>query len=91
MPRPIHLDVHDVKQLDPRGSHFKSQAKLRRAPCARARGRAGDADHARASHARSTNVVTIAMVFLAIIWAVLALLPVWRRVFWPCRRLVRSC
>jgi hypothetical protein len=91
MPRPIHLDVHDVKQLDPCGSHFQSQAKLRRAASACARGQAGDANHARAPHARSTNVVTIAMVFLAIFWAVLALLPVWRRVFRPCRRLVRSC
>ena len=64
MPRPIHLDVHDVKQLDPRGSHFRFQAKLRRAPCACARGRAKDADHAPASHARSTNVVTIGWCFL---------------------------
>jgi len=75
------LDVHDVKQLDPRGSHFEFQAKRRRAARACARGRAGDADHARASHARGTNVVTIAVVFLAIFWAVVALLPVWRRVF----------
>lgn len=90
MPRPIHLDVHDVKQLDPCGSHFQSQAKLRRAPCARARGRVNDADHAPASHAQHERRHDW-VVFLAMFWAVLVLLPVWRRVFWPCRRLVRSC
>ena len=80
MPRPIHLDVHDVKQLDPCGSHFKSQAKLRRAPCARARGRVNDADHAPASHAQHERRHDW-VVFLAMFWAVLVLLPVWRRVF----------
>ena len=27
MPRPIFSDVHDVKQLDPRGSHFQISSK----------------------------------------------------------------
>lgn len=89
MPRPIFwtFTMSYSSILADRSSKFQAKlrhrAKLRHASRAYVRGSFDDADRAHADHARSTNAILASVVFLAIIWAVLALLPVWRRGFGP--------
>ena len=89
MPRPIFwtFTMSYSSILADRSSKFQAKlrhrAKLRHAPRACARGSFDDADRTHAGHARGTNVVSVRVMFLAINWAVLALLPVWRRGFGP--------
>lgn len=89
MPRPIFwtFTMSYSSILADRSSKFQAKlrhrAKLRRASRAYVRGSFDDADRAHADHARGTNAISASVVFLAINWAVLALLPVWRRGFGP--------
>ena len=86
MPRPIFwtFTMSYSSILADRSSKFQAKlrhrAKLRHAPRACVRGSFDDADRAHAGHARGTNAISASVVFLAINWAVLALLPVRRRV-----------
>jgi hypothetical protein len=95
MPRPIFrtFTMSYSSILADRSSKFRGNASPSgTAPQCLVRSRTWiDRRHypAHAVHAR-TAVVSVKVVFLAIIRAVLALLPVWRRVFGPCRRLFRS-